>query len=92
MIDLMLSIPNTAGITAPFAVEGLLKVRMEILNKRQRETILKGWLPLGDAENERKRALSYANATNPAILSLKLRMMEYAMFYEVSSAHSVLVL
>lgn len=57
---------------------------MENLNKKQRETILKGWLPTGDAENDEKLGLSFANATDPAILGLKLKMMEYAMFYEVS--------
>lgn len=94
MVDIMLSNQTnannmicTSATTNDFAVEALLAVRMENLNKKQRETILKGWLPIGDAENVAKLGLSYANTTEPAILSLKLKMMEFAMFYEVYSLH-----
>jgi len=56
---------------------------MEALNKKQRETILKGWLPTGDSDDARC-ALSYANALDPAVLSLKIKMMQNPVFYEVS--------
>lgn len=71
-----------------FAVKALLSLRIETLNKKQRETILKGWLPTGDVTEDERQGLSYSNALEPAILSLKLKISDYAMFYEVSFSPS----
>lgn len=93
MIDTILSnlthhhnpiLPDSTAVNH-FAVKSLLNLRMETLNKKQRETILKGWIPTGDTTEDERLWLSYANALDPAILSLKLKITDYAMFYEVSS-------
>jgi hypothetical protein len=94
MVDILLSNQTNyknpilaSATTNKFAVKALLGVRMESLNKKQRETILKGWVPTGDVKKDARRGLSFANALDPAVLSLKIKMTEYAMFYEVGLRH-----
>jgi hypothetical protein len=73
-----------SAATNKFSVQALLATRMENFNKKQREAILKGWLPTGDAMQDEQHGFSYANTLDPAVLALKLKVTEYAMFYEVS--------
>lgn len=77
-----------ASSTNDFTVSCLLETRIESFNKKQRERILKGWLPKGDSKDDELRGLTYTNALDPAILSLKIKIMENAMFYDVSLCNS----
>ncbi len=70
-----------------FVVKCLHQLPLEVFSKNTRELILKSWPPESpDPAHNDSRALSYRMTTlDPAVLSLKAKMMERPTLYEVSS-------
>ena len=87
----MLSANHTSETTRTnkLAVQSLLRLPVSILSKKQRERIFRGWLPPSDGneddDNQRNQNSSYGSTVlDPAVLSLKIKMMQRPVLYEVS--------
>lgn len=74
-----------------FAVRSLQLLPIEVFSKGHRETILKAWKPDSDGSTlDDSLNLAYQMLPlDPAVLSLKLKMMSRSMLYDVSSRDPV---
>lgn len=70
-----------------FVVNCLHQLPLDVFSKKTRESILKAWPPeLPDPSHNDSYALSYRMTTlDPAVLSLKAKMMTKPTLYEVST-------
>src|SRR4051812_14453031 len=65
-----------------FAIQSLLQIPVEKFTKKDRERILKAWLP--DPENEDAKDFTYeSTALDAGVLSLKVKIMSRPTFYKV---------
>ncbi len=76
---------NAQGNNA-FAARALLELPLEVITKPMKEQILKGWLPVTEeSESKTRNEISYTStALDPAVLSLKIKIMRRPLIYEVS--------
>lgn len=70
-----------------FVINCLLQLPIEVFSRSQRETIMKAWPPSSpDPAHKDQEALSYGMASlDPAVLSLKAKMMRLPTLYKVST-------
>ncbi|KAH8596936.1 Urb2/Npa2 family-domain-containing protein [Bisporella sp. PMI_857] len=98
IIDVLLSNQthrSNALVNAPannsLAVQSLLGLPIDVFSRKQRERILKSWLP--DGLQEKDPGLSYDNtALDPLVLSLKIKIMSRPAFYEGSKYNDLVCL
>lgn len=65
------------------AIKSLLRIPLERFSKKNRERIMKSWLP--DSDNGQKNESTYQfSLLDHGLLSLKIKVMKRPTFYEVS--------
>jgi hypothetical protein len=85
MMDLMLDVDSNmknplikSQSVNSFALRTLLELPGELFSRENREQILTSWLPAPDKKESKAAALE------PALLALKIKLMQRSAFYEVS--------
>lgn len=66
------------------AVQTLLQLSTVTLHRKNRERIMRSWIPIRAEKSKSSREIKW---TTPSILALKIKMMRFPMFYEVSFAN-----
>jgi len=65
------------------AIQSLLILPLDIIHVKERERIMKAWLP--ETSHSDQKEISYdSTALDPLVLSLKVKVMHRTTFYEVS--------
>jgi nucleolar pre-ribosomal-associated protein 2 len=68
------------------SIMSLYKIPLGRFSKKDRERIMKSWLP--DPENEKSSDLTFeSTALDPGVLSLKIKIMKLPTFYEVCNSN-----
>lgn len=92
MLDIMLA--DDSNICNPliksrslntFAIQSLLQLPLEIFSKRNREQVMIKWSPVSEEASAEKTEESKLVPADPAVLSLKIKIMQRPTFYEVSN-------
>jgi hypothetical protein len=104
MIDIMLlneTNINNPVVKSPetnaFAVQALLKIPLHLFSRKDRKRIRQGWLQT-QAHKSKKKSSKEDNtsipsyeltALNPAVLALKVKIMQLPTSYEVSTINDI---